>query len=65
MVHQYSANKTGQEATGGVTVENMNVNITGLTSRPNKQQEKLAMNIRKELTKLEKEGTSGTGLRNR
>jgi len=57
------SNKTGQ-GTGGVTVENMNLNITGLPADPITAR-KMAMNIRKELTKLEKEGTSGTGLRNR
>jgi hypothetical protein len=57
------ANKTGG-GYGGVTVENMNVNITGLPADPISAR-KAAINIRKELTKLEKEGNAGTGLRNR
>jgi hypothetical protein len=57
------SNKTGQ-GTGGVTVENMNLNITGLPADPITAR-KMAMNIRRELTKLEKEGNAGTGLRNR
>jgi hypothetical protein len=42
----------------------MDVNITGLPADPLSAR-KAAINIRKELMKLEKEGTSGTGLRNR
>ena len=57
------ANKTGG-GYGGVTVENMNVNITGLPADPISAR-KAAINIRKELTKLENEGSAGTGLRNR
>ena len=57
------ANKTGT-GYGGITVENMNVNITGLPADPISAR-KAAIQIRKELTKLEKEGTAGTGLRNR
>ena len=57
------SNKTGG-GYGGVTVENMNVNITGLPADPISAR-KAAINIRKELTKLEKEGNAGTGLRNR
>jgi len=56
-------NKTGS-GYGGITVENMNVNITGLPADPISAR-KAAINIRKELTKLEKEGNAGTGLRNR
>ena len=57
------SNKTGA-GTGGVTVENMNLNITGLPADPITAR-KVAINIRRELTKLEKEGNAGTGLRNR
>ncbi len=57
------SNKTGGSY-GGVTVENMNVNITGLPADPISAR-KAAINIRKELTKLENEGSAGTGLRNR
>ena len=57
------SNKTGG-GYGGVTVENMNVNITGLPADPISAR-KAAINIRKELTKLENEGSAGTGLRNR
>ena len=57
------SNKTGG-GYGGITVENMNVNITGLPADPISAR-KAAINIRKELTKLEKEGNAGTGLRNR
>jgi len=57
------SNKTGS-GVGGITVENMNVNITGLPADPISAR-KAAINIRKELTKLEKEGNAGTGLRNR
>ena len=51
-------------STGGVTVANMNVNITGLPADPISAR-KAAINIRRELNKLESEGTAGTGLRNR
>jgi hypothetical protein len=57
------SNKTGA-GVGGVTVENMNLNITGLPADPITAR-KVAINIRRELTKLEKEGNAGTGLRNR
>lgn len=57
------SNKTGG-GYGGITVENMNVNITGLPADPIAAR-KAAINIRRELTKLEKEGNAGTGLRNR
>ena len=42
----------------------MNVNITGLPADPISAR-KAAINIRRELNKLESEGTAGTGLRNR
>lgn len=42
----------------------MNINITGLPADPITAR-KVALNIRKELTKLEKEGNAGTGLLNR
>ena len=48
----------------GITVSNMNVHITGLPADPLSAR-KAAINIRKELMKLEAEGTAGTGLRNR
>ena len=48
----------------GITVANMNVHITGLPADPLSAR-KAAINIRKELMKLEAEGTAGTGLRNR
>ena len=51
-------------SSGGVTVANMNVNITGLPADPISAR-KAAINIRRELNKLESEGTAGTGLRNR
>ena len=57
------SNKTGA-GVGGTVVQNMNVNITGLPADPISAR-KAAMNIRRELNKLEKEGTAGTGLRNR
>jgi len=57
------SNKTGA-GTGGINVAHMDVNITGLPADPLAAR-KAAINIRKELMKLEKEGTSGTGLRNR
>ena len=57
------ANKTGGYGSG-VTIENMNLNITGLPADPITAR-KVAQNIRKELIKLEREGTAGTGLVNR
>lgn len=57
------SNKTGV-GTSGINVAHMDVNITGLPADPLSAR-KAAINIRKELMKLEKEGTSGTGLRNR
>ena len=57
------SNKTGG-GMGGINVAHMDVNITGLPADPLSAR-KAAINIRKELMKLEKEGTSGTGLRNR
>jgi hypothetical protein len=57
------SNKTGG-GMGGINVAHMDVNITGLPADPISAR-KAAINIRKELMKLEKEGTSGTGLRNR
>jgi TP901 family phage tail tape measure protein len=57
------SNKTGGYGSG-VNIENMNLNITGLPADPITAR-KVAINIRKELTKLEKEGNAGTGLRNR
>ena len=57
------SNKTGA-GTGGITVAHMDVNITGLPADPLSAR-KAAINIRKELMKLENEGTAGTGLRNR
>ena len=56
-------NKTGGGG-NGITVDNMNINITGLPADPITAR-KVALNIRKELTKLEKEGNAGTGLLNR
>ena len=56
-------NKTGGSG-NGITVDNMNINITGLPADPITAR-KVALNIRKELTKLEKEGNAGTGLLNR
>ena len=56
------SNKTG--GTGGINVAHMDVNITGLPADPLAAR-KAAINIRKELMKLENEGTAGTGLRNR
>ena len=56
-------NKTGGGG-NGITVDNMNINITGLPADPITAR-KVALNIRKELVKLEKEGNAGTGLLNR
>jgi len=56
-------NKTGGGG-NGITVDHMNINITGLPADPITAR-KVALNIRKELTKLEKEGNAGTGLLNR
>ena len=55
-------NKTGGGR--GISVANLNVNITGLPADPITAR-KVALNIRKELVKLDKEGSGGTGLRNR
>ena len=57
------ANRQNSKSSG-VTVANMNVNITGLPADPISAR-KAAINIRRELNKLESEGTAGTGLRNR
>ena len=57
-------NKGSQTAGSGITVQTMNVNITGIPTDPITAR-KAAINIRRELTKLEKEGNAGTGLRNR
>jgi len=57
------SNKTGS-GMGGPVVQNMTVNITGLPADPISAR-KAAINIRKELNKLESEGTAGLGLRNR
>ena len=57
------SNKTSEGKSGPV-VQNMTVNITGLPADPISAR-KAAINIRKELTKLESEGTAGLGLRNR
>ena len=57
------ANKTGGYGSG-VSIENMNLNITGLPADPITAR-KVAQNIQRELLKLEKEGQSGTGLINR
>ena len=48
----------------GISVANLNVNITGLPADPITAR-KVALNIRKELVKLDKEGSGGGGLRNR
>lgn len=56
------ANRGG--GSSGVTINNLNVNVTGLPADPITSR-KVVMNIQRELTKLESEGTSGTGLRRR
>ena len=57
------ANKTGAGGSG-VNIQNVNLNITGLPADPITAR-KVAQNIQRELNKLEKEGTAGTGLLNR
>ena len=57
------SNKTGGGGSG-VSIQNMNLNITGLPADPITAR-KVAQNIQRELIKLEKEGQAGTGLRNR
>ena len=57
------ANKTSAGGSG-VNIQNMNLNITGLPADPITAR-KVALNIRKELVKLDKEGSGGGGLRNR
>ena len=56
-------NKTGGGSMG-TTIENLNVNITGLPADPITSR-KVVMNIQNELRKLETEGRAGLGLRNR
>lgn len=48
----------------GITVNNLNVNVTGVPSNPI-QARKAAIEIRKALSKLDREGVVGTGLRGR
>ena len=51
----------GSERGGSINVENVNVNVTGVPTDP-VQARKAAVQIQKALVKLDKEGTSGTGL---
>jgi len=54
----------GSERGGSINVENVNVNVTGVPTDP-LQARKAAVQIQKALVRLEKEGTSGTGLSRR
>ena len=54
----------GNFGSSNITVQNLNVNVTGVPSDP-MQARKAAKAIRKELSKLDKEGLIGTGIRGR
>ena len=54
----------GSERGGNINVENVNVNVTGVPTDP-VQARKAAVQIQKALVRLDKEGTSGTGLTRR
>ena len=54
----------GNFGSSNINVENINVNVTGVPSDP-MQARKAAIQIRKELSKLDREGLIGTGIRGR
>jgi hypothetical protein len=54
----------GSERGGNINVENVNVNVTGVPTDP-VQARKAAVQIQKALVRLDKEGTTGTGLSRR
>jgi hypothetical protein len=54
----------GETGGSNINISNLNVNVTGVPSDP-MQARKAALAIRKELSKLDREGTIGTGIRGR
>lgn len=54
----------GASRGSNITIQNLNVNVTGVPSDP-MQARKAAIEIRKALVKLDKEGLIGTGIRGR
>ncbi len=54
----------GNTGSSSINISNLNVNVTGVPSDP-MQARKAALAIRKELSKLDREGTIGTGIRGR
>ena len=54
----------GDTRGSSLVVQNLNVNVTGVPSDP-MQARKAAIEIRKALVKLDKEGLVGTGIRGR
>lgn len=54
----------GNHGRSSITVQNLNVNVTGVPSDPG-QARKAAIEIRKALHKLDREGLIGTGIRGR
>ena len=54
----------GNYGTSSIRVDNLNVNVTGVPSDP-MQARKAAIQIKKELAKLDREGLIGTGIRGR
>ena len=54
----------GNYGTSSIRVDNLNVNVTGVSSDP-MQARKAAIQIKKELAKLDREGLIGTGIRGR
>ena len=54
----------GKTTGSSISVQNLNVNVSGVPSDP-MQARKAAIAIRKELSKLDREGLIGTGIRGR
>lgn len=54
----------GNTGSSSINISNLNVNVTGVPSDP-MQARKAALAIRKELSKLDREGLIGTGIRGR
>jgi TP901 family phage tail tape measure protein len=54
----------GSKSASSITISNLNVNVTGVPSDP-MQARKAAIAIKKELSRLDKEGHIGTGIRGR